>query len=610
MRIVTKVNIALGALLGLSVLFNWGALEFTVKPSFADLEEQTARDNQERVLEALSRLQDRVRGSARDYAVWDDTYAFMHGEQPDYVDANINADALRPLNANFFAIVDNSGKVVVDLGYDFSGTEPVEARLIAPGRDRMSDTLLGAIKVSQPGAGLLETEHGLAAVGFAPVLRSDATGASPGILLIGSIIDANALRNTTKVDFRIDPASGSAGPADALVDKGDAIQVSSPLVALDGTLVGELQSITPKSITRLGQKTIWSALALIVVAGFITVRVLAALLRRIAISRIERMRSHLTQIGATGSLTAMPDDSAADELSDMALSFNSMAEQLAALRERIREQDYKEGAADHAAGILHNVRNGISPIGAIAWSMANTENATWKDQVRLALSQMQGEAPDPDRVRKLQAFVNLSVERFLAEGDQRKRELEGMQGMIRHLDEVLAADDSVSHTERAREPVKLAAAIQAAAHLVESRPSARIDVRWPQHIPDVLGSKVNLQQILGNVFINAAEAIEATERGSGHIDVAIAETKHAGQPSLDIAISDDGEGIDPVQLPRLFEKGFSTRKGRSGGLGLHWCANTLNRMGGRINAHSEGTGKGMTVHLVLPLATPAMANAA
>ena len=76
----------------------------------------------------------------------------------------------------------------------------------------------------------------------------------------------------------------------------------------------------------------------------------------------------------------------------MTRSFNSMAAQLAELRERVRQQDYKEGAADHAAGILHNIRNSISPIGTIAWDLANAENATWKDQVRRALSEMQGGA--------------------------------------------------------------------------------------------------------------------------------------------------------------------------------------------------------------------------
>jgi signal transduction histidine kinase len=306
----------------------------------------------------------------------------------------------------------------------------------------------------------------------------------------------------------------------------------------------------------------------------------------------------------------MPDDASDDELGDMTRSFNSMAAQLVELRERVRQQDYKEGAADHAAGILHNIRNSISPIGAIAWDLANTENAAWKDQVRRALAEMQGDAVDPDRVRKLQAFVGLSAEKFLAEGDQRRRELENMRGMIRHLDEVLAAEDSVSQIERVREPIEVELAIRLAARLVESRPAARIEVRWPQDIPDVLGSNVNLQQILGNVFINAAEAIEATRRGSGLVNVEIAETMHAGRRALDIAISDDGDGIDAAMLTRIFEKGFSTRREKSGGLGLHWCANTMNGMGGRIRAESEGIGHGATVHLILPLAAPAVADAA
>lgn len=608
MRIVTKINTALGALIGLSVLLNWGALEFTVKPSFADLEERTARDNHGRVLEAIGRLQEQMRGSARDYAVWDDTYAFLNGEQPDYVEANINAGALGPLNANFFVLVDNSGKLLVNVGYDFSNEEPAEANPIASDLTSIGAPLLKAIDGEEPGAGLLATEHGLAAVGFARVLKSDSSGRSPGILLIGSIIDISALKNTTKVEFRIDPPG--TGLATTVADTADFIEMSGPLQGLDGAPVGKLRSFTPKSISNLGQKTIWSALALIVVAGFAILAALAALLRRIAIARIERMRSHLTQVGATGSLATMPDDAAGDELSDMTRSFNSMAAQLAELRERIRHQDYKEGAADHAAGILHNVRNSISPIGTIAWDLTKSESASWKDQVRRALSEMQADAVDPERVRKLQAFVSLSAEKFLAEGDQRKRELESMRGMIRHLEEVLAAEDSLSQTERVQELIEVEPAVRHASRLVESRPSARIDVRWPKNIPGVLGSSVNLQQILGNVFINAAEAIEATGRGSGHINVEPKEVVHSGRPALDIAISDDGEGIDPDLLTRIFDKGFSTRRMRSGGLGLHWCANNLNAMGGRIFAESIGMGRGATLHVILPLAAAAIADAA
>jgi len=609
MRIVTKINTVLAALIGVSVVLNFAALEFTVKPSFVELEKKSAHDNHARVVEVLAGVQEQMQGSARDYAVWDDTYAFLNGNQSEYVDKNVSAESLRALGANFFLIVSNSGEVIVNEGYDFSTDESTPAHLIAPERATLDVAFLHSINKPEPGAGLFQTDNGLAAVGFSPILRSDGSGESPGILLISSTVDLDALMNATKVDFRIDPPS-AAEHGVILTESGDAIEIASTLPGLSGTSVGELKSTTPKSISKLGEETIWAALALIVAAGLVILAASALLLRRIAIGRIERMRSHLTEVAATGSLSPMPDDASADELSDVTRSFNSMTAQLGELRERIRQQDYREGASDHAAGILHNVRNGMSPIGAIAWELASAEDASWKDQVRRALSELRENSTDLERVRKLQAFLSLSAEKFLAEGDLRKRELENMRGMIRHLDEVLSAEDSVSQLERVREPVDLEPAIKLAASLVEARPGSRIKVIWPQNIPAVLGSNVNLKQILGNIFINAAEAIQATGRGPGHIDVGVVETMHAGQPALDLAISDDGEGIDPAVLPRIFDKGFSTRRSRSGGLGLHWCANTMNGMGGRIQAESSGTGRGATLHLILPLAPAAIAEAA
>jgi len=609
MRIVTKINSALGILVGLSVLLNFAALQFTVKPSFAELEEKTASDNQTRVLEALHRLEDRARGSARDYAVWDDTYSFMSGKQPEYLDKNINAETLRPLNANFFVIVDNSGKIVVNEGFEFSADDASPAHLFPVTQIALEQDLLQSIGGGEPGAGLLRTEHGLVAVGYAPILKSDSTGPSPGILLIGSIIDVDPLINSTKVEFRVGPPSADVH-ATTLASREDVIEVTDVLPGLGNVPAGTLISKTPKSISKLGQQTIWAALGLIVVAGLAALGASTFLLHKIAIARIERMRSHLTQVGATGSLSPMPDDPAKDELSDMSRSFNSMATQLAELRERIRRQDYQEGAADHAAGILHNVRNNLSPIGAIAWSLAQAEDTAWKEQVRRALSEIQAGKVGGDRIGKLQTFVGLAAEKFLAEGDQRKQDLESMRGMLRHLDEVLAAEDAVSQVERVREPIEVEPAIRLAAGLVESRPAARIKVTCPQDVPVVLGSNVNLKQVLGNLFINAAEAIEATGRVSGRIEVRISETIHLGQPALDIAISDDGEGIDEAMLKHIFEKGFSTRRERSGGLGLHWCANAMNGMGGRIHAESGGKGHGATLHLVLPLAAASIADAA
>jgi sensor histidine kinase regulating citrate/malate metabolism len=52
----------------------------------------------------------------------------------------------------------------------------------------------------------------------------------------------------------------------------------------------------------------------------------------------------------------------------------------------------------------------------------------------------------------------------------------------------------------------------------------------------------------------------------------------------------------------MFEKGFSTKSRETNyGIGLHWCANAIAALGGRIWAASDGPGLGASMHLLLPL---------
>jgi signal transduction histidine kinase len=67
-------------------------------------------------------------------------------------------------------------------------------------------------------------------------------------------------------------------------------------------------------------------------------------------------------------------------------------------------------------------------------------------------------------------------------------------------------------------------------------------------------------------------------------------------------VSDNGIGIPPENLARIFNHGFTTRKDGHG-FGLHSGALAAKEMGGSLIAHSEGTGKGATFTLELPCDT-------
>jgi signal transduction histidine kinase len=74
----------------------------------------------------------------------------------------------------------------------------------------------------------------------------------------------------------------------------------------------------------------------------------------------------------------------------------------------------------------------------------------------------------------------------------------------------------------------------------------------------------------------------------------------AGGPRLTIRVEDDGEGIEPENLARLFGHGFTTRK-NGHGFGLHSCALAAKEMAGTMTAHSDGPGKGAVFTLQLPV---------
>ncbi len=80
--------------------------------------------------------------------------------------------------------------------------------------------------------------------------------------------------------------------------------------------------------------------------------------------------------------------------------------------------------------------------------------------------------------------------------------------------------------------------------------------------------------------------------------------READGEQLHLQCADDGVGIAAHNLQRVFEKGFSTKSPETNhGIGLHWCANAIGALGGRIWAASDGPGRGASMHLMVPLAT-------
>ena len=99
-----------------------------------------------------------------------------------------------------------------------------------------------------------------------------------------------------------------------------------------------------------------------------------------------------------------------------------------------------------------------------------------------------------------------------------------------------------------------------------------------------------------NLIINALHATE------GYGDISISTSRN--QTVVQIIVKDAGIGIKPEYLDKIFDPFFTTKPtGKGTGLGLAICYGIIDVHNGRIEANSEGLGKGATFTITLPLAT-------
>ena len=111
--------------------------------------------------------------------------------------------------------------------------------------------------------------------------------------------------------------------------------------------------------------------------------------------------------------------------------------------------------------------------------------------------------------------------------------------------------------------------------------------------------KHKILQILVNLLRNAKYACDESGRADKRLTVRVAN----GQERLKISVIDNGVGIPPENLTRIFNHGFTTRKDGHG-FGLHSGALAAREMGGSLSVHSEGPGQGAAFTLELPITAP------
>ncbi len=280
---------------------------------------------------------------------------------------------------------------------------------------------------------------------------------------------------------------------------------------------------------------------------------------------------------------------------------------LAAVHQQLVEASRAAGMAEVATGVLHNVGNVLNSVNVSASLLRDTVKKSQIQNLVKATNLLRDHAgdttafltTDPKGQRLPSYFIKLG-DHLATEQRGWQEELDGLTKNIEHIKEIVAMQQSYAKLSGLMEILNARELTEDALRMNEGaleRHGVKM-VRDFQDVPLVEVDKHKVLQILVNLIRNAKYAMEAPGAPGKNLTVSI---RVAGSGWVGIQVRDQGVGIPPENLTRIFQHGFTTKK-EGHGFGLHSSANAAKEMGGTLSAQSDGPGTGATFILELPVA--------
>jgi signal transduction histidine kinase len=228
------------------------------------------------------------------------------------------------------------------------------------------------------------------------------------------------------------------------------------------------------------------------------------------------------------------------------------------------------------------------------------------EDLELACAELKGAALLSPRHADLVEFLRLGCREVSSDVTESKADVEVIQRQAQTVRSALSELMRSTRNDAVIETVRLPDLVNQTLEIVPDACRQRLVVDSEESLGKVGAVRIArtvLRLVLQNLIINAADAVRDAGRDKGVLKLSAEIVREDDCDQLHLRCKDDGVGIAENDLARVFDKGFSTKpRDTNYGIGLHWCANAMSALGGRIWAASEGPGLGASLHLMLPLA--------
>jgi C4-dicarboxylate-specific signal transduction histidine kinase len=300
------------------------------------------------------------------------------------------------------------------------------------------------------------------------------------------------------------------------------------------------------------------------------------------------------------------------ELRQLARTFNIMMAARRAAENEIVEltQEYAKacraaGMAEIVTGVLHNVGNVLNTINVSTDVLIEKSRVSRADRLAMLVDLLESQsvdlggffARDPSGAKILPYLRELSVH-LVENHDQVLGEIGTLRTSVEHLKTIVAKQQELAGSRSVVETFSLSGLVDDALALARPSFDEYAVVVSKEYLADInlFADRHKLLQILVNLLTNAKDALVDCGKTDKRL---VLRTRFTEGDAMAIDVQDNGPGVAPENIARLFTFGFST-KPHGHGFGLHHSSMTATEMGAELRCDSSA--EGATFTLALPAA--------
>jgi signal transduction histidine kinase len=562
---------------------------YVVYPGFKTIEEQRAKDNISRCIDAIGRELYHVGVLATDWATWDDTYAFIVNSNEEYRASNLTYESFEGNRIDIIFYLNNDHQNIYSHRFDLDQEDESSVLANENSCKAIRRSLEQFIWSEDRLDGILETSFGILLVSSRPILTSQAEGPSRGRLIMGRFLDEamlELLREQTKINFEVTMIDssflGSGEVAVEIVSK-KTLFVSGGMETLISERLMGVNAELPRQITLAGKKVIYFSLAATVITVMLLLFGLLWFVQHYLVEQIEQFSIHIRGIRKSRDLSLRMKPSSTAEFNQLSHEYNQMIS-------RLEQSDQRRRRAERKLIDIVRINRELKEKAEAANQAKSEFLANMSHEIRTPMNSILGfcdvlsEEPLSPEQREYLGYIHKSGRALLL-----------LINDILDLSKINAGKFTITliHTELYD---VLSGVVEAMQPLAE-RKGLDFVFTPEEDLPEMIYTDpARIRQCLINLIGNA---IKFTESGSIRVRTYIADG--ADSSLLCFEVQDTGIGIPRAQVDSVFNAfmqsdSSTTRRYGGTGLGLTITRELARMMGGDITVVSE-EGRGSTFTL-------------